>query len=162
MQIGVYSGSFDPITKGHIDIIERAAKLSEKLIVTVLNNINKNYMFTLEEREVMVRECVKNIPNVEVVTFQGLLVDFMKDKGITLIYRGIRAVSDYEYELAMAFANDEISGGKVETIFIPAKKKYMYLSSTIVREIAMNGGNLSLYLPKNIEKKVEKKVKSKL
>lgn len=162
MQIGVYSGSFDPITKGHIDIIERAAKLSEKLIVTVLNNVNKNYMFTLEEREVMVRECVKNIPNVEVVTFQGLLVDFMKDRGITLIYRGIRAVSDYEYELAMAFANDEISGGKVETIFIPAKKKYMYLSSTIVREIAMNGGNLSLYLPKNIEKKVEKKVKSKL
>lgn len=160
MKVGVYSGSFDPITKGHIDIIERASKLSEKLIVTVLNNVNKKYMFTLEERVEMVKECFKNSPNIEVTTFQGLLVDFMKERGINLIYRGIRAVSDYEYELAMAFANDEISGGVVETVFIPAKKQYMYLSSTIVREVAINGGSLDLYLTDNVEKKVKEKLSS--
>lgn len=154
----MYSGSFDPITKGHINIIERASKMSGKLFVAVLNNVNKKYMFTLQERVEMIQEIFKNSPNIEVVGFEGLLVDFMEKNNIRLIYRGIRAVSDYEYELAMAFANEEISGGKVETVFIPAKKQYMYLSSTVVRDIALNGGNLKFYLEETVEKKVIAKI----
>lgn len=158
MRIAVYSGSFDPITKGHVDIIKRAAKLTDKLIVAVLNNVNKKYMFTLKEREEMATELFKEIPNIEVKCFEGLLVNFMKEQGASLIIRGLRAVSDYEYELTMAFANSEISDSEIETIFMPASKQYMYLSSTVVREVALNGGKLSPYLDEYVEKKVLEKL----
>ncbi|MGL4687938.1 MAG: pantetheine-phosphate adenylyltransferase [Fusobacteriaceae bacterium] len=158
MRIGVYSGSFDPITKGHNEIILRAAKLVEKLIVVVLNNTNKKYFFNLKEREEMVKETFKNIGNIEVKSYEGLLVDFLHKNNSTLIIRGLRSVSDYEYELTMAFANNEISEEEIETIFIPASKKYMYLSSTVVREVALNGGKLSLYLDEVVEKKIRGKI----
>ncbi|MGL6063817.1 MAG: pantetheine-phosphate adenylyltransferase [Fusobacteriaceae bacterium] len=158
MRIGVYSGSFDPITKGHNEIILRAAKLVEKLIVVVLNNTNKKYLFNLKEREEMVKETFKNIGNIEVKSYEGLLVDFLHKNNSTLIIRGLRSVSDYEYELTMAFANNEISEEEIETIFIPASKKYMYLSSTVVREIALNGGKLNLYLDEVVEKKIREKI----
>lgn len=158
MRKSVYSGSFDPITKGHIDIIERTSNMCDKLYVAVLNNINKKYMFSLEERVEMVRESLSHLPNVEVKSFDGLLVDFMRENEINLIYRGIRAVSDYEYELAMAFANYEISGLSVETVFVPARKQFMYLSSTVVRDVASHGGNLEFYLTKYVEKKVIEKL----
>ncbi|MGL5123517.1 MAG: pantetheine-phosphate adenylyltransferase [Fusobacteriaceae bacterium] len=158
MKNGVYSGSFDPITKGHSEIILRAAKLVEKLIVVVLNNTNKKYLFNLKEREEMVKEIFKNIDNIEVKSYEGLLVDFLYKNKSTLIIRGLRSISDYEYELTMSFANNEISAEEIETIFIPASKKYMYLSSTVVREIALNGGKLSLYLDEFVEQKVRKKI----
>lgn len=158
MKKAIYSGSFDPITKGHVDIIKRAAKISDKLIVAVLNNVNKKYMFTLEERVNMVEESFKGCSNIEVKSFNGLLVNFMKENDIDLIFRGIRAVSDYEYELAMAYANYEISNEEVETVFLPARKEFMYLSSSVVRDIAINGGNLKFYLENYVEKKVIDKV----
>lgn len=161
MRIGVYSGSFDPITKGHVDIIKRAASITDKLIVAVSNNINKKYMFSLEERTEMIEEIFKEFPNIQVESSQGLLVDFMKKHNSNLIIRGLRAVSDYEYELTMAFANNELSDGKIETIFMPASKQYMYLSSTVVREVALNGGKLSIYLNENVEKKVKEKLYGK-
>lgn len=158
MKKAIYSGSFDPITKGHVDIIRRAAKISDKLVVAVLNNINKKYMFTLDERVDMVKESFKGCANIEVRSFDGLLVNFMKDNDIDLIFRGIRAVSDYEYELAIAYANYEISNEEVETVFLPARKEFMYLSSSVVRDIAINGGNLKFYLENYVEKKVIDKV----
>ncbi|MGL5231822.1 MAG: pantetheine-phosphate adenylyltransferase [Fusobacteriaceae bacterium] len=158
MKKAIYSGSFDPITRGHVDIIVRASKICDKLIVAVLNNVNKKYMFNLEERLDMVKESFKEYKNIEVTSFDGLLVDFMEKNEINLIYRGIRAVSDYEYELAMAYANYEISSEKVETVFIPARKEFMYLSSTVVRDVALNGGNLKFYLDEYVEKKVIEKI----
>ncbi|MGL6168494.1 MAG: pantetheine-phosphate adenylyltransferase, partial [Fusobacteriaceae bacterium] len=133
MRVGVYTGSFDPITKGHKDIILRSAKLVDKLIVAVLNNVNKKYLFNLEERTHMIKELFKDIENIEIHSFEGLLVDFMKEQNCNLIIRGLRAVSDYEYELTMAYANADISEDVIETIFIPATREYMYLSSTVVR-----------------------------
>ncbi|MGL4254436.1 MAG: pantetheine-phosphate adenylyltransferase [Fusobacteriaceae bacterium] len=159
MKIGVYSGSFDPITKGHEDIIRRAAKMTDKLVVAVLNNVNKRYLFSLEERTAMVLCSLKDLDNVEVKNFQGLLTDFMEENKIEFIIRGLRAVSDYEYELTMAFANSDISQGRVETIFMPAAKQYMYLSSSVVREIANYGGKLSDYLNEEVEKKIRDKIK---
>lgn len=158
MRVGVYSGSFDPITKGHVDIIIRASKLVDKLIVGVLNNVNKKYLFSLEEREEMIKESFKEYPNIEVKSFQGLLVDFLRENNSKLIIRGLRAVSDYEYELTMAFGNNEISNGEVETIFIPAAKQYMYLSSTVVREVATFNGPLSIYVTEEVEKRLRKKI----
>lgn len=160
MRVAVYSGSFDPITKGHVDIIKRAAKLTDKLIVAVLNNVNKKYMFSLDEREEMVSELFKDVSNIEVKSFEGLLVNFMRENRANLIIRGLRAVSDYEYELTMAFANSEISDEEIETIFLPAAKQYMYLSSTVVREVALNRGKLSPYLDKYVEEKVLAKLSS--
>lgn len=159
MRKGVYSGSFDPITKGHEDIIKRAAKMTDKLIVAVLNNVNKKYLFSLEERTDMVINSLRDIENIEVKSFQGLLTDFMEENDIKFIIRGLRAVSDYEYELTMAFANSDISCGKAETIFMPASKQYMYLSSTVVREIANYGGKLSDYLSEHVEMKTRDKIK---
>lgn len=159
MKIGIYSGSFDPITKGHEDIIRRAAKMTDKLVVAVLNNVNKKYLFSLEERSSMVIESLKDMDNVEVKSFQGLLTEFMEENGIEFIIRGLRAVSDYEYELTMAFANSDISCGKAETIFMPASKQYMYLSSTVVREIANYNGRLSDYLNEHVEMKIRDKIK---
>ncbi|MGL4403896.1 MAG: pantetheine-phosphate adenylyltransferase [Fusobacteriaceae bacterium] len=160
MKIAVYSGSFDPITKGHEDIIRRAAKMTDKLVVAVLNNINKNYLFSLEERTAMVINSLRDLENIEVKNFQGLLTDFMKENKIEFIIRGLRAVSDYEYELTIAFANGDISKGKAETIFIPASKQYMYLSSSVVREIANYEGKLSDYINEDVEMKIRDKIKT--
>ncbi|MGL4533742.1 MAG: pantetheine-phosphate adenylyltransferase [Fusobacteriaceae bacterium] len=158
MRVGVYTGSFDPITKGHKDIILRSAKLVDKLIVAVLNNVNKKYLFDLEERTNMIKELFKNIENIEIHSFEGLLVDFMKKQNCNLIIRGLRAVSDYEYELSMAYANADISEDIIETIFIPATREYIYLSSTVVREIAINKGKLDKYLDESIKLKVLEKL----
>ncbi|MGL5050936.1 MAG: pantetheine-phosphate adenylyltransferase [Fusobacteriaceae bacterium] len=158
MRVGVYTGSFDPITKGHKDIILRSAKLVDKLIVAVLNNVNKKYLFNLEERTHMIKELFKDIENIEIHSFEGLLVDFMKEQNCNLIIRGLRAVSDYEYELTMAYANADISEDVIETIFIPATREYMYLSSTVVREIAINKGKLDKYLDESIKLKVLEKL----
>ncbi|MGL4392543.1 MAG: pantetheine-phosphate adenylyltransferase [Fusobacteriaceae bacterium] len=161
MRIGVYSGSFDPITNGHTDVIIRAAKMVDKLFVAVLNNPNKKYLFSLEERADMAKKVLEETKNIEVKCFEGLLVNFMRENNAEIIIRGLRAVSDYEYELTMAYANNEISDGNIETIFLPASKQNMYLSSSIVREISANDGRLDLYVDNYVEQKIRAKNKSK-
>src|SRR3712207_2538321 len=132
MRAGIYAGSFDPITKGHQDIIRRALQIVDRLIVLVVNNPSKNYWFRIEEREKMILESMESQyqEKIEIHRYEGLLVDFMKEQGVNLLIRGLRAVSDYEYEMGYAFTNKELSQGKAETIFIPASREYMYLSSS--------------------------------
>lgn len=158
MRVGVYAGSFDPITKGHVDIIKRAAKLTDRLIVGILNNGSKKYWFSLEERRQMVEKVIGRIDNIEIKTFEGLLVDFMKENNADVIVRGLRAVSDYEYELQLALGNSVLSEGKLETIFLPATRENLYLSSSLVREIAINKGKIESFVNKEIVEDIEKKV----
>ena len=161
MKIGVYSGSFDPLTKGHIEILERSKGLVDKLIILVLNNPNKKYLFSLVERTEMIKKIFQEKKSIQVENYEGLLVDFMKKNKCNLIIRGLRAVSDYEYELGMALVNKDLSGGEIETVFLPASREQMYISSTMVREIALNGGNLEKYVDSSIENKILEKLQTK-
>ena len=149
MRIGIYPGSFDPITLGHLDIIERAAKLVDNLIIGVLNNSVKTPLFSAQERVEMIKIVTAHIPNVTVEAFDGLLVDFAKEKQAGIIVRGLRAVTDFEYELQMAQTNSKISDS-VDTIFLATNVKYAYLSSSIVREIGKYGGDISHFIPEDI------------
>lgn len=157
MKIGIYPGSFDPITNGHIDIIKRAAKLTDKLIVAVLKNNEKNALFTADERVKMIKESIKKIPNVYVESFDGLLVDFAKKKKANVIIRGLREMTDFEYELKMAQTNRALYEN-IETIFLITSPEYAYVSSSIVREVASFGGDVSKFVTKNIEKETKKKL----
>lgn len=157
-KIGLYPGSFDPITKGHVDIIKRSAKLVDKLIVGVLVNANKKYWFNTQEREQLVKDALVGIDNVEVVSFEGLMVNFMKQQGANLSIRGLRSVSDYEYELQLALGNATLADFDFETIFIPASQEYQYLSSSIVREVAINKGALNKFVPEELIDRVEARV----
>lgn len=158
-KVGVYPGSFDPITKGHVDIIKRSAKLVDKLIVGVLVNANKKYWFNTDEREQLVRDALKGVDNVEVVSFEGLMVNFMKQQGANLSIRGLRSVSDYEYELQLALGNATLADFEFETIFIPSSQEFTYLSSSIVREVAINQGPLEKFVPEMLIDRVESRVK---
>lgn len=149
MRIGIYPGSFDPITLGHLDIIERASKLVDTLVIGVLNNSSKCPLFSAKERVDMIKLVTSHIPNVTVEAFDGLLVDFAKKKNAGIIVRGLRAVTDFEYELQMAQTNSKISPS-VDTIFLTTNVKYAYLSSSVVREIAKYGGDISHFLSKDI------------
>lgn len=156
MKICVYPGSFDPITNGHLDIINRAAKICDKLIVAVLKNSNKNPFFSLEER-VKLLECVLNDnPNVSIDSFSGLLIDYMKKKNATAIIKGLRAVSDFEYELQMALLNKNLDP-EIETLFMMTNINYSFLSSSAVKELASNGGNIEGLVPDCIKDEIEKK-----
>ncbi len=146
MRKAIYPGSFDPVTFGHQDIIERSAALFDELIVGVLNNSAKNSLFSVGERVSMLKELTKVIPNVTVDSFDGLLVDYMKESGATIIVRGLRAVTDFEYELQMAQTN-HVEYPKAETIFLTTNMKYSYLSSSVVREFAAFGGDISKFVP---------------
>lgn len=154
--VAVYPGSFDPVTYGHLDIIHRAAKVFDKLIVAVLNNSSKNPLFTLEERMGLITKVTKDLPNVEVDGFRDLLVNYMKEKNMHLIVRGLRAVSDFEYELQMASTNYKLDDN-IETFFMTSKPKYSYLSSSIVKEIARFHGPVSDLVPKEVEKALRHK-----
>ena len=155
----VYPGSFDPITNGHIDIIKRASKMYDKLIVAVLVNKEKNSLFTIQERVDIIRESVKDIKNVTVDSFSGLLVDYCLKNNISVSIRGLRAMSDFEIELQMAHVNDFLSKSKVETVFLATNTQYSYISSSIVKEIAMFGGDYSHLVPDNVFKKLSEKNK---
>jgi pantetheine-phosphate adenylyltransferase len=155
--IAVYPGSFDPITNGHLDLIERGARLCDRLIVAVLGNENKQPLFTVEERMEMLREAVQDFPNVEVDTFGGLLVDYARHKGATAIVRGIRAISDYEYELQMALMNRRLCP-EVETVFLMAGEAYSFISSRIVKEVIRLGGNLAGLVPPSVEVRLRNRV----
>ncbi len=148
-RIGVYPGSFDPLTNGHLDIIRRASKLFDKLIVGVLHNGAKRPVFTMEERVALIRKCTGDMKNVEVKMFSGLLVDFVKENHAAAIVKGLRAVSDYEYELQMAMLNKHIDSS-IETIFLMADIQNSFLSSSIVKDVARNGGDITGLVPDEI------------
>ena len=135
MKKAIYPGSFDPVTNGHVDMIERASKIVDELVVGVLNNSAKNSLFSLDERVSMLKEITKDMPNVTVASFDGLLVDFMEKIDATIIVRGLRAVTDFEYELQIAQSNHRVNP-KIDTVFLTTNVKYSYLSSTIVKEYA--------------------------
>ncbi|MGL6066960.1 MAG: pantetheine-phosphate adenylyltransferase [Cetobacterium sp.] len=157
MKLALYSGTFDPITKGHIEIIKRASKMCDKLVVAVLNNSSKKTLFTLEERKEMVETVLKDIKNIEVIEYTGLLANYMKEINCKYIIRGLRAVIDYEYELSLAYGNYDVSEGDIETVFIPSSKEYLYVSSSIVRELALYNGKLDNYLDDYVIEKIKKR-----
>ena len=156
--IAVYPGSFDPPTNGHIDIIGRAAKIFPKVIVAITHNYNKNHMFTLEERLSMMKETVSAIKNVKVSSFSGLLVDYLNKIDSFCIVRGLRALSDFEYEFQMALMNRKLKKD-VETIFLMPDQEYTFLSSSMVREIASLGGQFKNFVPQSVYKKIMSKRK---
>lgn len=157
----VYPGSFDPVTYGHIDIIERSAKRVDHLVVAVLNNPSKKGMFSLEERIELLKEVTKDLDNVEIDSFGGLLIDYAKQKGCTTMIRGLRAVSDFEYEMQMALVNKKLESD-IETFFMASSTKYGYLSSSIVKEVSRFGGDVSCFVPKIVEEALKNKVKERI
>lgn len=157
MMRGLVPGSFDPVTNGHLDIIERAAAMCEEVIVAVARNSTKTPLFTVDERIEMLTEACAEWPNVSVSTFEGLLVDFALNHGVTAIVKGLRAVSDFEYELQMALMNRRLSD-KVETIFLMTGAEHSYLSSSIVKEIARLGGAVEGLVPSRVEQRLRQKV----
>lgn len=154
--IAVYPGSFDPVTNGHLDIIIRGAKVFDKVIVAVLHNRNKVPLFSVEERLELLRSATHNIPNVEVDHFNGLLVDYIRKKNARTIIRGLRAVSDFEYEMQAASINRKLDPS-VETFFMMTNNQYSYLSSSIVKEVAKYGANVSDIVPLEVAKALQKK-----
>lgn len=154
--IAVCSGSFDPVTLGHLDIIKRGSEVFDKVIVGVLNNVNKKPLFTVEERLEMLREATKDLPNVTVDSFDGLLIDYMKKVNAKVILRGLRAISDFEYEMQIASMNRKLDD-EIETFFIMTKNEYSFLSSSIVKEVAKYKGNVSGLVPPVVEKALKEK-----
>jgi len=160
MKTALYPGTFDPITFGHLDIIERAAAIFDRVIVTVARNPKKEPLFGVEERMEMLASVTGDFKNVSCDSFDGLLVDFAKKNGAQVLIRGLRAISDFEYEFQMALVNRKLSDALV-TVFLMPGEKYTYLNSTIVKEVAMFGGDISAFVPSHIAKKVLKKINRK-
>ena len=154
---GIYPGSFDPVTYGHLDVIERSSKLVDELIVGVLNNKAKSPLFSAEERVRMLNEVTKDMPNVTVVPFEGLLVDFARKMDAGLVIRGLRAITDFEYELQMAQTNHKMEPD-VETVFLTTSLDISYLSSTTVKEVAAFGGDISQFVPGIVADLIEEKM----
>ena len=154
--IAIYPGSFDPITNGHLDLIARGSRVVERLIVAVLRNESKRGLFSVEERMEMVRDVVRPYANVEVGSFDGLLVDYAVERGANLILRGIRAVSDYEYELQMALMNRRLRP-ELETAFLMAGESFSFLSSHLVKEVVSLGGDVSGLVPQTVEARLKNK-----
>ena len=161
MRTVIYPGSFDPLTNGHLDIITRASKMFDKVIVGVLNNSSKAPSFTAEERVDFIKRTTKHLKNVEAVSFNGMLVDFARQNDSKVIIKGLRAVSDFEYEFQMALANKS-QAEEIETLFLTTSQEYMFLSSSIVKELARYNGNLDALVPKEIENEILNKLANKL
>lgn len=158
MRTVIYPGSFDPLTNGHLDVIQRAAKLFDKVIVAVANNDRKSPLFSSQERLALVTEAVKHLPHVEADSFEGLLVDFVERRQGQAIIRGLRAVSDFEFEFQLALMNRKLNE-RVETIFMMPKDTYTFLSSRIVKEIARLGGDISTFVPSHVQQALKSKLK---
>lgn len=156
MKTAVYPGSFDPVTNGHVDVIERALKIFDKVIVAVGDNPGKKPLFTTEERIEMLKESTKHLKNIEIGSFSGLMLDYAKRKNSKIIIRGLRAVSDFEFEFQRALLN-RVADSDIETVFIMTKADYVYLNSGIVKEMAMFGGKLNGLVPEIVEKKLKAK-----
>lgn len=154
MKSAIYPGSFDPVTLGHVDIIKRAAEIFDELYVSVLNNSEKTSLFSVDERVNMLKEVTADLPNVKVEAFSGLTLQYACEKGIHVLVRGLRAVTDFEYELQIAQTNRIFSEEKVDTVFLTTSLQYAYLSSSIVKEIASYGGDISCAVPACIADKI--------
>ncbi len=156
----IYPGSFDPVTNGHLDVIRRSSKMVDELIVGVLNNNAKMPLFSVEERVKMLEEVTKDIPNVRIYPFDGLLIDFAAKMEAGVVIRGLRAITDFEYELQMSQTNHKLNPD-VETIFLTTSIEYSYLSSTTVKEIASYNGDITQFVPEAVVGKLEQKMKEK-
>ncbi|NOY78996.1 MAG: pantetheine-phosphate adenylyltransferase [Calditrichaeota bacterium] len=156
MRLAIYPGTFDPITHGHIDIAERAVTLFDKVVITIAINSSKKPLFTVDERKQMIVESVSHLPNIEVDAFEGLLMDYAKMKKAAAVIRGLRAISDFEYELQMALMNRKLAEDVV-TVFLMPNVKYTYLNSTIVKEVASFGGDISDLVPSVVEQRLKEK-----
>ncbi len=161
MLTAIYPGSFDPITNGHLDVIGRASRLADRLVVGVLLNANKNPLYAIEERVEMTREAVKGYPNIEVTHFDGLLVEFAERENARIIVRGIRAISDYEFELQMALMNRRLRP-ELETVFLMAAEQYSFVSSRIIKEVARLGGNIGGLVPPHVEARLRARFSKEL
>jgi pantetheine-phosphate adenylyltransferase len=157
MRIAIYPGSFDPLTNGHLDVIQRAARLFDQVVVAVANSESKNPLFSLGERRQIVAEAIRHLTNVEADTFDGLLVDYVDQRAGQAIIRGLRAVSDFEFEFQLALMNRKLNE-RVETIFMMPKDTYTFLSSRIVKEIARLGGDVSEFVPPHVKEALTKKL----
>jgi len=157
MRIAIYPGSFDPLTNGHLDVIQRATKLFDRVIVAVAKSESKNPLFTLEERVEMVAHAVQHLPTVTADSFDGLLVEYVERRGAQAVVRGLRAVSDFEFEFQLALMNRKLNEG-IETIFMMPKDTYTFLSSRIVKEIAHLGGNVSPFVPAHVQTALAQKL----
>ena len=157
MKRAVYPGSFDPMTFGHLDVIERAAKMFDSLTVSVLDNQAKSPLFSVEERVKILEEATAHLSNVQVDSFSGLLTDYCREKEIHVVIRGLRAVTDFEYELQMAQTNRMLSGGSMDTVFLTTSLEYAYLSSSAVKEIALFGGDISRCVPAFLVDKINRR-----
>ncbi len=160
MRIFVYPGSFDPVTNGHLDIIDRASRICDKLVVAVLVNRSKTPVFSMEERISFLEEILAGRPNIQVLPFSGLLVDFMREQKATTVIKGLRAVSDFEYEFQMALLNKNLNP-EIETLFMMTSINYSYLSSSAVRELACYGGNIRDLVPEAIVDRIYSKFKAR-
>ncbi len=161
MRLAVYPGSFDPITKGHIDVLERSSKIFDRIIIAVVHNLTKNAMFSLEERVEMIRQSSAHIPNIEIECFSGLLANYLIEKQACAIIRGLRTVTDFEYEMHMAMINRELIP-EIDTIFITADKNYIFISSSGVKEAAMAGGNVEALVPPSVNRALKEKFLSNM
>jgi len=154
----VYPGTFDPITKGHLDVIKRASKLFAKLTILIAHHNEKNPLFSVKERKTMIRETTKKLKNVSVDSYDGLLVDYARKKDLGVIIRGLRAISDFEYEFQMALMNRKISP-EVETVFLVPHESFTYLSSSLIKEIISVGGDVSAFVPAVVKKRLDHKLR---
>lgn len=159
LKIGIYPGTFDPITNGHIDIIERSILLFDKVVVSVTDNPAKTPLFSIKERVEMIKSVIQSIKNVEVDSFNDLLVNYAKKKNATAVIRGLRATSDFEYEFQMALVNRKLSKNLL-TVFLMPNEKYTYLNSTIVKEVASLKGDISCFVPHEVYLKIHEKLKT--
>ena len=156
MRTDIYPGSFDPLTNGHLDVLQRAAKLFDKVIIAVANNETKKPLFNLRERVELVERGIKHLPNVETDSFNGLLVEFAEKRGACAMIRGLRAVSDFEFEFQLALMNRKLNN-RIETIFMMPRGSYTFLSSRIVKEVARLGGDVSAFVPQHVQKALKAK-----
>jgi pantetheine-phosphate adenylyltransferase len=155
--IALYPGTFDPPTNGHLDLIQRGARLFDHLIVSILNNPVKDPLFTVEERAEMLQESISGMSNVSVATFEGLMVDFARQQGATAVLRGIRAISDYEYEFQMALMNRRLAPD-IETVFLQPAGRYSFVSSRMLKEVFAFGGDVSGLVPPNVLKRLQSRI----
>ncbi len=160
MSKAIYPGSFDPVTFGHLDIIKRSASMFDELVVGVLVNNAKHPLFSVEERTQMLEQAVKEYPNVSVIAFDGLLIDYMKKYDISVIVRGLRAITDFDYELQIAQSNRKVSNDTIDTVFLTTSIDYAYLSSSIVREYASYGTDVRAFVPEFVARRLQDRYQS--